>query len=517
MPDSTVNYAFPYPVGGDRVAVHSDVENLAKSADARLYAVAQDAEAGKYYRRAITTSDTLDSLEHGAYWVPDAPEARAMGLPEEVQGSVRVISGPGSSNLRDAIYISRNSPPAMYFTTRFANGWTPWQRVAIHQPGQTRTTAFSLNHPRGMDSEAGQNRQYRVPFKLGARARLKRVAFRNYDYNSDTPGVGQVELRNVGLGLHNMNADGTMSGRFIEDSTVHALLTGTVTAPADHGTFYSNDVDLEIEPHTEYLLSYAYAADDTMTVRRQLGQCFMNTILGSWNNTSQTVTATPQNYMGLHVWLELEVDASTPVWAYIGDSQLSGLSTSRPAYDSWARVHAYSSGAIPQILAHPGGSLAGFLDPSKRALRMWDHLDKPDRIYIAGLGSNDISNGRPLTGMQEYFGTVAQNVREKFSPNLYLTTTLPRTGPNATDAVRAAYNAWLLTLPGNAIAASDHFTAVLDPRTGFMDERWQGPGGDVHLNTAGNARLAQATDVLLLPDGGKPTVTHVGDGVYEVS
>lgn len=516
MADSTINYGFPYPTGGDRVAVHSDIEKVAAAVDARLYGIAQEAEAGRYFRRDTTVADTLDDLEGGAYWVPNAPEARALGLPEELQGTLRIIPGTRSENLRDALYISRNNPPRMYFTTKFSNGWTDWQQVAVHQPGSTRTTAFALNHPRGMDSEAGQNRQYRVPFKLGARARLKRVAFRNYDYNSDTPGVGQVELRNVGLGLHNLNADGSMSGRFIEGSTVQALLAGTVTAPDDHYVFYSDDVDIEIEPHKEYLLSYAYAADETMTVRRQLGQCFMNTILGSWNNTSQTVTATPQNYMGLHVWLELEVDADTPVWAYIGDSQLSGLSTSRPAYDSWARVHAYSNGAIPQILAHPGGSLAGFLDPNKRALRMWDHLDRADRAYIAGLGSNDISNGRPFTGMQEYFGTVAENVREKFSSNLYLTTTLPRTGPNPTDAVREAYNAWLLTLPASAIEASDHFTAVLDPKTGLMAEKWQGPGGDVHLNTAGNARLAQATDGLVLPTE-PPGVSHLGDGVYEIN
>ena len=496
MADSTINYGFSYPTGGDSVAVHSDIEKLAVGVDGRVHVVEQEAEAGRYFRRHTTTGDTLDSLEQGAYWVPDAPEARALGLPVDLQGSLRIMRGESLDEQQDAIFISRSSPPVMYFATRFGNGWTDWQQVAVHQPGATRTTAFSLNHPRGMDSQIGVDRQVRVPFKLGARARLKRVAFRNYDYNSDTPGVGQVELVGGGIGVHQLAPDGSMTGRFVEGSNVRRIASRQI-APADHSVFYGNDVDIEIEPHKEYLLSYAYAADETMTVRMQLGRCFINQILGSWNNTSQTVTATPQNYMGLHVWLELETDADTPVWAYLGDSQLAGLATTNPGYDSWAQVHAYTHGAIPQILAQPGGAVADYQDINRQMLRKWDHLDKPDRAYIA-LGTNDISNGRPLTGMQQLYGVAAQHIREKFSHNLYLVTTLPRTSPSPTDAVRTAFNEWLLTeLPGNAIAASDHFTAVLDPNTGLMAEKWQGPGGDFHVNTAGNARMAQATDVLV--------------------
>lgn len=440
MADSTINYGFPYPTGGDKVAVHSDIEKVAKAVDAQA-----------------------------------------------LQAGLRV----GSVETKVA---ALENPP-------------------------TRTAALSLNHPRGMDSETGRNRQYRVPFKLGAKARLKRVAFRNYDYNSDTPGVGQVDIRGGGVGEHRMGADGSMTGLFVEGTTVHRIASPQL-APEDHRVFYGNDVDIELEPHKEYLLSYAYAADESMTVRRQLGQCFGSTILGAWNDTGVT-TATPQTYMGLHVWLELETAASTPVWTYVGDSQLAGLATSRPAYDSWAQVHAYNSGAIPQILAHPGGSLQDFLDANKRALRKWDHLDRSDRVYIAGLGSNDISNGRPFTGLQGYFATVAQNVREKFSKNLYLTTTLPRVAASGSDAVRLAYNAWLLTLPASAVEASDHWSAVADPSTGLTDARWRGPGNDVHLNTAGNARLAQATgSVAQMGGGAEPspvTVTYVGDGVYEVS
>lgn len=36
MADSTVNYGWPYPQGGDKVAVHSDVANVAKAADATM-------------------------------------------------------------------------------------------------------------------------------------------------------------------------------------------------------------------------------------------------------------------------------------------------------------------------------------------------------------------------------------------------------------------------------------------------------------------------------------------------
>ena len=519
MADNTINYGFPYPQGGDRVAVHTDVENLAKSVDAaalqtnlRIDTAESDIIDARFSKGSLYGGASLDSLETGVYWVSTGAAAESLGLPIVSQGPVYINNPGGSSTVSSAIFTSRSS--RTFTNTKLSSGeWAGWTELA--RSAGTRTAALSLNHPRGMDSETGRNRQYRIPFKLGAKATLKRVAFRNYDYNSDTPGVGQVDLRGGGVGDHRMNPDGSMTGLFVEGSTVQRIASQQL-APADHGVFYGDDVNIELEPHKEYLLSYAYAADESMTVRRQLGRCFGSTQLGAWNNTG-TTTATPQTFMGLHVWMELEVDKSTPVWTYVGDSQLAGLATTHPAYDSWAQTHAYNNGAIPQVLAHPGGSLQDFLDINKRALRKWDHLDKADRVYIAGLGSNDITNGRPLTGLQGYFATVAQNVREKFSPNLYLTTTLPRVAPSSADTVRAAYNEWLLTLPASAVAASDHFAAVLDPATGLTDTRWRGPGNDVHLNTAGNARLALSTDSLASAAAGAPTVTYVGDGVYEIS
>lgn len=42
MADYTVNYAWPYPTGGDSVAVHSDIEKLAKAADATAKTMGSD-------------------------------------------------------------------------------------------------------------------------------------------------------------------------------------------------------------------------------------------------------------------------------------------------------------------------------------------------------------------------------------------------------------------------------------------------------------------------------------------
>lgn len=449
---------------------------------------------GTWYKRTLTESDNLDTIEFGAYQIQSGIVATALGLPPR-QGTLESL--PMGDGATQRFTTSDGGTPELRLETweRASHG-TSWPSPAFQRTFptvvDTRMTAFTLNHPRGMDSETGRNRQYRLPFKLGAKARLRRVCFRNYDYNSDTAGVGQIDLRGGGLGEHQMNPDGSMTGLFPEGSTVTRIASQQLS-PADSGVFYGDNVNIELEPHKEYLLSYAFGATEDQTVIRQLGRCFSNTQLGSWNTTG-TVTATPQTYGGLHVWMELEVEGDVPVWLYVGDSQLAGLATTNPAYDSWARKHAYTHGAIPQILAQPGGSLADYQDTQRRMLRMWDHLDKPDRVYIAGLGSNDISNGTPFTGMQYRFATAALNIMEHFGKNLYLTTTLPRTEIHPSDAVRRAYNDWLLTmLPGNAIMGADHFAEVVDATSGLMAERWRGPGNDVHMTSAGNARVAAIT------------------------
>lgn len=60
MADSTINYGFPYPTGGDRVAVHSDIEKVAKAADATVKTV--EGDVGNLAGRVATTEADIADI-----------------------------------------------------------------------------------------------------------------------------------------------------------------------------------------------------------------------------------------------------------------------------------------------------------------------------------------------------------------------------------------------------------------------------------------------------------------------
>ena len=467
-----------------------------------------------FSKGAISSSTNINTLVSGVYEVNTSLQnLAAYGLPPRLGNLYNSQHGSGGFT---QIFVSAATDtygPELWIRASHGNAALlkpNFERVYPYVE-KTKTCAFTLNFERGTDYESGRNRQYRIPFKLGANAKLRRVAFVNYDYNSDTAGSGVVTLNGVGVGKHNIAEDGSMSGRFIPTEPVEEIYRGTslVVSNVNQETF-TDDVEIPLEANVDYLLSYSYTADDTATVRRMLGRNFMNTQVGSWASTSQTVTATPQTYMGLHVWMELEVSSDTPVWAYVGDSQLAGLSTDNPGYDSWGNKHAFNNGAIPQMLAQPGGSLADYQDVNTRKLRKWRNLDRPDRLYLA-LGTNDIGNGRPLTGVKEFYEVAAKNIMGVTSKNLYSVAVLPRgvVHPD-TDAVRLGFNEYLRDeLPMNAVNFLDHWSALVNPTTGLTDSRWLGDD-TTHINTQGNARLAQASDGLVLEPIKPYTVPDTG-------
>lgn len=136
MPDSTVNYAFPYPVGGDRVAVHSDVERLAKSVDAREFvtnariddAVLEIADA-RWLKPRATSSDTLDSLPAGSTPVEFSSAAEALGLPVLTTGIVQKWPLGGNTWVVEFRARRGTGVQEIYTTTRSSGGWAEWERA----------------------------------------------------------------------------------------------------------------------------------------------------------------------------------------------------------------------------------------------------------------------------------------------------------------------------------------------------------------------------------------------------
>lgn len=409
MADSTVNYGFPYPTGGDKVAVHSDIAKLAVAADARDKSV-----------------------------------------------DVRVTEA-------EAKVAALENPP-------------------------TRRAAVPLTFSRGTGTDTRPIVTARIPVKFGAAVKRIRASFRNYDYRSGTPYTGATRLQGVAFGEHQMNADGSMTGLFPTSPTI---VSGPMGAPADASTFSTPWVDVNAEAGKEYLLSYT-VFDEGVDKVYNLGYCFTSAIASGWSIVGPT-TAAGQSFAPLSVNLEVEMDAETPVYAYLGDSMTGGQGAAKPGYDSWANQHARTHGAIAQIYAEPGSSLQQWSDPTDPAWRRFDHLSKPDRLYSL-LGYNDLGNTVTLATMQARLGATLTTALGFVEPNLYLATILPRPEIGPSHAVQKQFNDWMSsTLPNGAKACLDFYRAVVDPATETTDLMWRTAPNDGHLSTAGYARLAETT------------------------
>src|SRR5699024_4492358 len=85
MADNTINYGFPFPEGGDQVAVHSDLANLAKSVDAAGRRIDWNKND-----RSLAVSTDLDALPSGTYSIWSAAVSDALAMPEVAQWSIDV-------------------------------------------------------------------------------------------------------------------------------------------------------------------------------------------------------------------------------------------------------------------------------------------------------------------------------------------------------------------------------------------------------------------------------------------
>lgn len=433
MADSTVNYAWPFPTGGDKVAVSADIAKVAQAVDATM----------------LQTASRVTGAE---------------------------------------------------------------SRVAALENPPTRRAGVPLTFSRGTGTDTRAIVTVRIPVKFGAPVKRIRVAFRNYDYRSGTPYPGAMTINGVAFGEHQMNADGSMTGLF---PTAPTIVSGPLAGPADAATFSTGWVTVNAEAGKEYLLAYT-VNDGGLTKSYQLGYCFTSGISGGWQSVGPT-TAVPQLFAPLAVNLEVELDASTPVYAYLGDSMTAGQGASKPGYDSWANQHARSHGAIAQIYAEPGSSLPQWEDPMDPAWRRFQHLAKPDRLYSL-LGYNDLGNTVTLATMQARLNTTLTTALGFTQPNLYLATILPRPEVGPSHEAQLAFNDWLSsTLPNGAKACLDFYRAVVDPATETTDPMWRTSPGDGHLSTAGYARLAETSTLPAPTVGPEPvSVTYAGDGVYEI-
>lgn len=460
-------------------------------------AINEKIDDARWHHDTPDTSWDIQDFPKGAWKIDNSTQRARLGLPAAFGVLVMHVFSPNrqsTQNAKTAYWLSLSHTSPTMFLVRSTDNSGVWESewhppYPIYEP-PTKQAAVPLTFPRGSSySDDRPTLTIRIPFKFGAAVKRARLRLRNYDYRSDHGFSGSYRIVGAGIGKHQINPDGSMTGLIPEGESITQLMSSTSMTGPDEAR--GGWVDIDLEPNTDYLLSYSFTANDGMVYTRQTSQCFTNRLSSGWNRVG-SVTSTPSNMAVLSAILDVEVLEDTPVYGYLGDSQTAAISANRPGYDSWAMVHSRLAGAIPTIHGHAGGGLSEWQDPAKPAYAISEGMSRFDRFHIS-MGSNDISGGRPLSGVQQYLTTAMQNWRNQ-TDTFVLHNYLPRTSDNPTDPVRNALNDWVLdNLPGNALYAVDIYGATVDPETSLMDERWRGSISDVHMSSAGNARIALVT------------------------
>ena len=182
MADTTINYGFPFPEGGDRVAVHSDVENLAKAVDARelqtnlrvdgAFAAADEA---RWLHPPASTSDTLDTIPEGVSPVRSGAVADALTLPVRAVGHVeKTVMDSAVSVVK---FTARRGTGVIeeYTTSTIGGVWQEWTRsdaggIVIPEAALGHVNLWGSSTPAGLATHlAGSLRSYSVAVYSHAR------------------------------------------------------------------------------------------------------------------------------------------------------------------------------------------------------------------------------------------------------------------------------------------------------------------------------------------------------------
>lgn len=335
-----------------------------------------------------------------------------------------------------------------------------------------------------------------IPYKPAVTIPRWRLHLRNFNDRTSTAYSGSLTLTGVGIGEMSATTDGSLTNQWVSTKGKAVVLNDGTTTPSNGSELITGWVeDYPLDPTKNYVITYGYTG---AAQNNHLGYGGGWQLPSSASTFNPTVTGAQVAQSPLDIWIEVEVPEDTPVNAYFGDSLTVGQSATFPVYDSYAKKHALRHGAIPVMYAQSGGQMAEFMDGGKfiyqKYIRSNYKISKPDRLYWS-MGSNDLwATGADLATMISRFQTVYKLMTAITSKNVVFTTILPR--HNASDpaeAVRKQWNDWLRDNgPSYGLMTVETAAAVEDQSGSELDTRWTASPTDIHLKTAGYARIAVA-------------------------
>ena len=459
MADSTINYGFPFPEGGDRVAVHTDVANLAKSVDAEARRIDWNKNDS-----ALQAGTVLDDLPSGTYSIWSSTVSDALAMPEVAQWSIDIKRWGVAGGIMLA--QTRTDPPRSYMSARLSSGWTAWvrsdaggastkYRTPVASPASLKSTPLALTTGYGSARRSGSGTTSVIQHLHPQVGRVQ-LHMRNWSPRYTSADRAAVTLTGVQIGRHTGDGNGT----------------DWVSLPSGATAYESGWIDVpEAMRGGEVVVRYTWSGSDVQ-------QCL---------GTGWTDGASDQR-PPLFVWLELEVPAHVPVVADYGSSTAVGVGSDRPLIDSWLARWARANDAVPAFWADSGTSALSFIEGADRRWERYGYtVHAPDAMLYA-MGSNDWAGGFDLAELQRRIAATVEEIRDRITPNVYGTTITPRATPPANDSTRLALNEWM---PSSGLFRHvfDAAAAVSLP-DGSFDPAADADG--IHPNDVGHQRIANS-------------------------
>lgn len=217
-----------------------------------------------------------------------------------------------------------------------------------------------------------------------------------------------------------------------------------------------------------------------------------------WQTPSGGGARSLKNTMPFTVAIDVETYATTPIFASITDSMGVGVGAARGMHESWLNVLCRQLQAIPIHMGSSGDTILGSSDPNAYKWTRFYNFARPDAVAYC-MAINDFGNGANYATVKARFDSVISLVKERVSPNVFLTTITPKdsdVSASAFEINRKLYNTYLKTLPHESRDIFDLSAAISnDDETIRPEFNFDG----LHVNTLGHAAMAQAMNVVGRP------------------
>lgn len=502
MTGSTINFGHPYPEGGDRVAVHSDIERLAKSVDAREKAMAQEVDGAIPYRGWLDeftagSPEPFADLPDGRYGIRYPGTAEAFDLPQNLLGDVL----KESSGSQITITYRPNDAGAGWGTklewVRATNSSGTlrdrWQQL---EKSIMRTAPVVLTGPAGEYPQSNSRGAVRLPFTVPTTVGRVRVHMRPWNFRTRKE-WGPATLRGLMIARQESEFSGSITGsRWYAPNTDGATVTGSEG-------YTSEWFNVGLTEGNTFLLSYAVEWLDDVRDLVQ-GMCWSNFDLDKWDSTEPAVYQNGWGGFGLQpmdIWIECEAPSSVPVYGYFGSSN-EVFAHGQAVFSAYPNVHARRNKAFAAITAAGGWSPMDdtFYD-SDIVTRFGYPARMLDRLYMS-MGANIAARGataqEAIAKMERWLDVRLPSLG---NPPVYMLTQISRdTSTETTDSAGtlSEWNEWVRyesTKRDDVDGLIDQAAIFADPEKPWTArvELRESPG-DVHFSVMGQKLRAQALD-----------------------